>query len=112
MKYKTTQKEIKSGYYHTICVPYCGLQDLLSYENPVAYTTRAEGWGADIYEIDSNTCIVTGYAPFGRYRPDYKTLEKWNRAAVKKCSQVKLENHKRSLEILLKKFAKEITEGK
>lgn len=46
MKFKTTQKEIRSNYPTVISVPYCGLQNLLNYESPVAYTVRREGWGA------------------------------------------------------------------
>ena len=64
MKFKTTRKAIKQGYENVIQVPYCGLQNLLRCESPIAYTTRAEGWGADIYDF-GNTAIVTGYAPFG-----------------------------------------------
>ena len=65
MKFKTTQKEIKANYNTIICVPYCGLQNLLNYESPVAYTVRREGWAADIYDMGGGVAIVTGYAPFG-----------------------------------------------
>ena len=51
MKFKTTQKAIKANYNTIICVPYCGLQNLLNYESPVAYTERREGWAADIYDM-------------------------------------------------------------
>lgn len=43
MKFKTTQKAIKANYNTIICVPYCGLQNLLNYESPVAYTARVRG---------------------------------------------------------------------
>ena len=61
MKFKTTQKEIRANYNEIICVPYCGLQNLLNYESPVAYTARREGWGADIYDMGGGVAIVTGY---------------------------------------------------
>ena len=51
MKFKTTQKTIKVNYNTIICIPYCGLQNLLNYESPVAYTVRREGWAADIYDM-------------------------------------------------------------
>lgn len=69
MKFKTTQKEIRANYNKIICVPYCGLQILLNYESPVAYTVRREGWAADIYDMGGGIAIVTGYAPFGAIRP-------------------------------------------
>lgn len=51
MKFKTTQREIKENYKTVISVPYCGLQNLLNYKSPVAYTVRREGWAADIYDM-------------------------------------------------------------
>ena len=80
MKFHATQKEIKQGYENIIQVPYCGLQCLLSCESPTAYTTRAEGWGADVYTF-GNTAIVTGYAPFGNIRPSYETNQRYEKRA-------------------------------
>ena len=57
-----------------ICVPYCGLQNLLNYESPVAYTARREGWAADIYDMGGGVAIVTGYTPFGNIRPYYESV--------------------------------------
>lgn len=83
MKFKTTQKEIRANFNKIICVPYCGLQTLLSYESPVAYTVRREGWGADIYDMGGGVAIVTGYAPFGNIRPSYK-LREWYETQAEK----------------------------
>ena len=85
MKFKTTQKAIKANYTNVIYVGYCDLQHLLTYENPIAYTVRREGWGADIYEVNNNTVIVTGYAPFGNIRPDYDTVQKYEAMAKHVC---------------------------
>lgn len=83
MKFKTTQKAIRAGYPNVICVSYCRAQNLLQGKNPVAYTTRREGWGADIYEIDSATAIATGYAPFGNIKPEYEITAKYDELAEK-----------------------------
>ncbi|WP_418434122.1 hypothetical protein [Anaerotignum lactatifermentans] len=76
MKFKTTQREIRSQCAQVIAVPYCRLQTLLCYETPTAYTTRREGWGADIYIFESpnlgEVAIATGYAPFGNISPSYE----------------------------------------
>ena len=77
MKYKTTKKAVMQGYYKVISVSYCSLQHLLHYEREIAYTTRAEGWGADVYQFGS-TAIVTGYAPFGDVRPSYDLNKKYD----------------------------------
>lgn len=81
MKFKTTQKAIKANYNTIICVPYCGLQNLLNYESPVAYTERREGWAADIYDMGGGVAIVTGYAPFGNVRPSYELRERYEKQA-------------------------------
>lgn len=71
MKFKTTQKAIKANYNKIICIPYCGLQHLLAYENPVAYTVRREGRAADIYDMGGGVAIATGNAPFGNIKPSF-----------------------------------------
>lgn len=81
MKFKTTQKAIKANYNTIICVPYCGLQNLLNYESPVAYTERREGWAADIYDMGGGVAIVTGYATFGSVRPSYELRERYEKQA-------------------------------
>ena len=81
MKYKTTQSEVKNGYYKIINIGYCHLQNLLQYENPKAYTSGVYGWNADIYEIEGRhgVAIVTGYRPFGNVQPDYRTIKKFDK---------------------------------
>lgn len=83
MKFKTTQKIIQANYNKIICVPYCGLQTLLNYESPVAYTIRREGWAADIYDMSGGVAIVTGYAPFGNIVPGYEFNREWEEKAEK-----------------------------
>ena len=70
MKKRVTKKAIRQDYKKIICIGYCNLQHLLRGVDPFAYTTRAEGWGADVYDVDG-VAIVTGYDPFGNIRPSY-----------------------------------------
>jgi hypothetical protein len=60
MKYKTTAKALKEGYYKIISVGYCELQCLLSYESPVAYSAGTYGWNFDVYDV-LGVAICTGY---------------------------------------------------
>lgn len=106
MKYKTTRKEIMSGYKNVISVSYCGLQNLLHYKSPIAYTTRREGWGADIYDVGNNTAIVTGYAPFGNIRADYETCQRFERQAQAKSMGFEFIPH---ANMLLDSFIQEVT---
>ena len=103
MKYRTTQKAVKSGFNKVICVGYCNLQHLLGCETETAYTARREGWAANIYDFGS-VAIVTGYAPFGNVCPDYDTQ------AREICSTVyNWEERKNALRALIDEFIEEVT---
>lgn len=108
MKFKTTQKEIRANYNKIICVPYCGLQTLLNYESPVAYTVRREGWAADIYDMGGGVAIATGYAPFGNIRPSYELRERYETQAEKIRYDYSLsyEQQRESLKGLARDFIK------
>lgn len=82
-KMNVTQKFVRSSFTNIICVPYCGLQDLLKYEYPSWFTSGIYGWNADVYIINNDTCIVTGYRPFGNIRPTYALNDVFNRTAQK-----------------------------
>ena len=65
-KEKYTRKAIKEtfGNSNVLAVGYCNLQHLLYGLDAFGYSTRAEGWACDYYEI-GNKCISTGYSPIG-----------------------------------------------
>lgn len=107
MKFKTTQKEIRANYNKIICVPYCGLQNLLNYESPIAYTVRREGWAADIYDMGGGVAIVTGYAPFGNIRPSYELRERYETQAEKIRYEYSYDRQRESLKSLARDFIKE-----
>lgn len=113
MKFKTTQKAIKANYNTIICVPYCGLQNLLNYESPVAYTERREGWAADIYDMGGGVAIATGYAPFGSVRPSYELWERYEKQAEIICDMyrysTKLNDTRNRLRELQAAFIEEVT---
>lgn len=110
MKFKTTQKAIKQGYSNVICVSYCALQRLLSCESEIAYTTRIEGWGADIYQF-GNTAIVTGYAPFGNIRPGYEVNQRYEQRAMKATGGIyNWQRKKAILQEIIKEYIQEVTQ--
>lgn len=80
MKQHVKKREINSRFSKVVAVGFCDLQHLLQFESPIAYTTRPEGWGADIYAF-GNVAICTGYAPFGNVKLPYDTLRKYDDAA-------------------------------
>ena len=62
MKFKATRKAMKESYNRIAKISYCNAQFLLKYIEPIAYSTRAEGWACDYYDI-KGVLISTGYAP-------------------------------------------------
>jgi len=108
MKFKTTKKEINNGYEFVISAGYCKLQYLLKWESPIAYTTRPEGWGADVYDF-GNVAIATGYAPFGNKPANYDTAKKYDELAKKILWDESLspEEIKESLNKLIREFISE-----
>lgn len=87
-----------------------GLQKLLSCETEIAYTTRIEGWGADIYQF-GNTAIVTGYAPFGNIRPGYEINQRYEQRAMKATEGIyNWQEKKAILQELIKEYIQEVTQ--
>ena len=96
-KLNVTRKWVYNNFDNVISVPYCDLQYLLKALSPSWYTAGVYGWNADVYIIDFDTCIVTGYRPFGNINSNYVVNEAFNRAAYKI-------DDKRELEILLNTY--------
>ena len=111
MKFRTTQKEIKANFSKIISVPYCGLQNLLCWESPVAYTARREGWAADIYDMGGGAAIVTGCAPFGNIRPSYELCERYEKQAesIRYSYPLSWTEHRKKLQQLAKEFIAVVT---
>ena len=111
MKFRVTQKEIKANFEKIISVPYCSLQNLLCWESPDAYTTRREGWSADIYDMGGGVAIVTGYAPFGNIRPTDELRERYEAqaATIRYNYQLSWTEQREKLQQLAKEFIKEVT---
>lgn len=61
-KIKLTKTSLNADYWNILGTGYCNLQFLLKFQEPFAYSTRAEGWACDYYDVD-DVLISTGYAP-------------------------------------------------
>ena len=113
---KVTKKRISAEFDYRIEVGYGNLQRLLNAADIYGHTERAEGWGADVYRINWDTCIVTGYAPFGNVSAPYELCQKYERMASKVWSDYhKNFNYgetKDKLYLLAEMFCKEAIELK
>ena len=103
MKLKTTKKQIKENANQIYAVGYCGLDNLLAYESPFAYSCGAYGWSCDYYNLNG-VVISTGYNPIGESIA-YNLIKKYNNLAKK--------NHSRDeMGKLLQDFLTELTKNK
>lgn len=80
MKTRITAKAIRHGFKNVIEIGYCDLHYILHSIQPTYYTAGMYGWNADVYVIDSDTAIVTGYRPFGNIHPDYQVIREFKEA--------------------------------
>ena len=81
MKTKTTKKAIMGAFDNVIKVGYCDMQDALKWREPNFYTAGVYGWNADVYVIDIDTVIVTGYRPFGNVEIPREVIDTLNKCA-------------------------------
>lgn len=90
MKYKTTAKEIKAGYYKIISCGYCDLQSLLSYKSPISYNKGYYGWNFDVYDIEG-VAIATGYRsmPSKNSKADYNLIREYEERSQGKTAEEK-----------------------
>ena len=70
-----------SAYPNVIKVGYCDIQDALKWREPNFYTAGVYGWNADVYVIDCDTVIVTGYRPFGNVELSRDVIDTLNKCA-------------------------------
>lgn len=81
MKTKITKKAIMCAYRNVIKVGYCDMQDALKWREPNFYTAGVYGWNSDVYVIDYDTVIVTGYRPFGNVKLPREVIDTLNKCA-------------------------------
>lgn len=81
MKTKITKKAIMGAYRNIIKVGYCDMQDALKWREPNFYTAGVYGWNSDVYVINYDTVIVTGYRPFGNVELPREVIDTLNKCA-------------------------------
>ena len=75
------KKAIMSAYRNVIKVGYCDMQYALKWREPNFYTAGVYGWNSDVYVIDHDTVIVTGYRPFGNIELPRSVIDALNYCA-------------------------------
>ena len=106
---RITKKRVFETHMNVVSVGYCRLQYLLKYRQPSFYTTRAEGWGADVYSVGI-TAIVTGYAPFGDIVPSYDVIKTYDdKAREIQSEHISYEDKRARTASLLEDFLEQVT---
>ena len=112
IKLKATKKEMREHFWYILSVDYCSMQSLLRERQPFAYSTRAEGWACDYYEVDE-VLISTGYAPLNdkNMKKDYKIIMEYENKALK-IDELCLprEERKEKKAVLLKELIEKLKE--
>lgn len=110
MKFKTTKKEMKSRYDQIAGIS--DAQFLLKFEEPIAYSTRVEGWACDYYDIEG-VLISVGYAPLDsrKTKCDYTLVHGYDEQARNIINDYdkSYEQKKEEVTQLLRQFIEEIT---
>jgi len=109
-KFKTTKKEMKNRYDQIVGIS--DAQYLLKYEEPIAYSTRVEGWACDYYDIDG-ILISVGYAPLDsrKTKCNYSLVHGYDEQARDIINDYDKSSEQQREEVtrLLKQFVEEIT---
>lgn len=65
MNLKLKKKDITRQFNYILEFGYCDIQFIEPYLDKLGYTCGTYGWNCDIYYINNNMCITTGYRAFG-----------------------------------------------
>lgn len=80
MSRQVTKKWVNNNFKYVVQVPYCALQTVLNEKSPDYYTAGIYGWNSDIYIIDADVAISTGYRSFGNKKFSYEFYESAEKA--------------------------------
>ena len=84
-KLKTSQSKMKTFSPIVLGVDYCELQCLLNYESPIAYAASKCGWVCDLYMINGEYSIVTGYSYSRACNKQLTNEQREELQAIEKC---------------------------
>ena len=107
MKIKATRKMIKNNYTNIIEIGYCDLQHLFFYDTSKYYNCGVYGCNWNGYELNENTCIITGYRNTLGISVDMEYIRKIDdkaREIVDSWGIWSLEDKKQKLDELKKEF--------
>lgn len=110
-KIRLTKKSLNTDYWNILGTGYCNLQFLLKFQEPFAYSARAEGWACDYYNVDG-LLISTGYSPMKskRVRSCYELEHEYDDIAkeILEDSEISWAEKEERVNKLLRQFVERI----
>ena len=109
-KIRILDKNLRDNNDVVLKVGYCELQNFLRGLDPIYYNYNKNGWKYDVYKLDENVYICTGYAPVGNQQKSYEFYEAFDKKADSiLCSySIPYEKRQEKLKKLRNEFVKEV----
>ena len=99
MKTKVTKKELKENYKNIVSIGYCSAYYLLKVQEPIHYYTNNFGWRFDVYALDDNTILTTGYE-FLKENKNQTKINDLVRYYNNKAKEIFLKNYDKTTELI------------
>lgn len=116
IKARVTDKQLRDGYF-VIELGYCDAQNILKFQGARFYNYGIYGWRYDVYELDWNLAICTGYSPIKSIPKKINSqavaiIEKYDKKAetLKSSDYKSYENYRRAIECLYSRMVAELKE--
>lgn len=105
-----TRTEIKRNFNKILCIGYCDMQNLLSFQNKIGSNSGVYGWNYNIYAVNG-IAICTGYRGMPGVSVDSKILRKYEKkaAAIRSDWSIPYDKQVKKINSLLYKFLEEVT---
>lgn len=114
IKARVTDKQLRDGYY-VIELGYCDAQNILKFQGARFYNYGVYGWRYDVYELDWNLAICTGYQPIKSIPKKINSqavaiIEKYDKKAetLKSSNYKNYENYRKAIERLYIRMVAEL----
>lgn len=109
MAFELRRKDVVNESGYKFAVGYCGMQNLLHFQDRLGYTHGVYGWNFDVYKIGD--CVIsTGYRGMVGKSVDYDLLREYELKAEKIVYDIKkpYEEQKQEVNALLYEFLEKI----
>lgn len=106
-----TKNEIKKQYETIIQIGYCDLYELIRTLEKIGYNAGVYGWNYDVFKLDYDTCVITGYRTFdkGTIRLTSDFIQYMDKKAneITNNNNLNYEEYEKQMDLLKNEFLRE-----